>query len=182
MVERLCLAAAAKSADCTFIEIIELLMNRTLTRVAKSAGPARISSMRVDPAELKERTRGVDHGCINLRSLEKLLPAKSSVVKALVDKGHLASVERQNPIKRHMQTVVEPGELDLFKKRYISLGSLSIEFETRTWTLEAALVEKRILPSFTAAGSAFYLRAQVDELTASDLGIMPRKYKTLKES
>ncbi|MBY3201373.1 TniQ family protein [Rhizobium laguerreae] len=151
-------------AGCTFVEVIELVFGGTLATVAWSADQIGIAALRLDSDEIKSRTVGEAHGCHSLRQVEKLIPASSSIVRALVEGGQLPSVKRRNPIKRNMQTVIEPHSLEAFMRDYLSLGNLATSRRTRTWNLKRDLENAGIMPIFVAAETPFYRRSDVDRL------------------
>lgn len=162
------ITSAGRRANCSLQEIFSLLLDRRLDRVAGVGERITFSAIRVDPAEVKEKTRLPEHSCYSLRNLERLLPAKSSVVKALVADGHLPSITVRNPAKRSLQRVVEPEALDRFRREFASLGNLARQYKTRTWSLERRLKEKGVAPIFNAGGFPFYRRREAEPFCGKD--------------
>lgn len=155
------LKEAVKKAGCTFAEILALVAEGKLSKIAWVADRKGIDGIRVDASEVKDLTLGEDHGCYSLRDLEKLIPASNKIIKALVDGGQLTAVQRRNPVKRNMQTVVEPETLEKFKAEFISLGNMATARGTRTWSLKKGFDTCQIFPVFEAAGMPFYRRSDV---------------------
>ncbi len=151
-------------SGCTFAEVIELVLGGTLTTVAWNHGETGLAAIMLDADEIKAKTAGDDHGCFSLRQLEKLIPASGTIIKALVEGGQLPSVKRRNPVKRHMQTVVEPTSLQAFMKEYLSLGNLATRRKTRTWNLKRNLDDAGVMPIFIAGEMPFYRRSEIDRL------------------
>lgn len=149
---------------CTFAEVMELVLGGTLTTVAWNEGETGLAAIRLDADEIKAKTAGEDHGCFSLRQLEKLIPASSTIIKALVDGGQLPSVKRRNPVKRNMQTVVEPSSLEAFTKEYLSLGNFATSRKTRTWNLKRDLDDAGIMPIFIAGEMPFYRRSEIERI------------------
>ncbi len=158
------ISSAARQANCTFREILDLLLSGSLKLVATASSPATFDAIRLDPEELKSRTRLQDHGCLNLQTVGRELPASTSIVKALVIEGYLPSKQVRNPEKRAMQTVVEPEVLEAFKSEYASLGNLATKLGTRTWSLKREFEEAGIYPLFEAAGAPYYRRCDAGRL------------------
>ncbi|MGT2442946.1 hypothetical protein ACU4I5_10155 [Ensifer adhaerens] len=148
-------------AGCSFAEVVNLVLGGTLEAVAWDPVQTGIAAIRLDPDEIKAKTAGEDHGCYSLRQLEKLIPASSKIIKALVEGGRLLTVQRRNPIKRNMQTVVEPDTLDAFTREFLSLGNFATSRRTRTWNLQRDLDSAGIMPIFVAADMPFYRRSDI---------------------
>lgn len=158
------ISSVARQANCTFREILDLLLGGSLKLVATASSPATFDAIRLDPEELKSRTRLQDHGCLNLQTVSRELPASTSIVKALVIEGYLPSKQVRNPEKRAMQTVVEPEVLEAFKSEYAALGNLATKLGTRTWSLKREFEEAGIYPLFEAAGAPYYRRCDTSRL------------------
>jgi len=158
------ISSVLRQANCTLREILDLLFNGSLKLVATVSSPATFNSIRLDPEELKSKTRLQDHGCLNLQTVGRDLPASTSIVKALVIGGYLPSKQVRNPAKRAMQTVVESEVLEEFKTEYASLGNLATELGTRTWSLKREFEEAGIYPLFEAAGAPYYRRSDAVRL------------------
>ncbi|NKM89387.1 hypothetical protein GFL54_35390 [Rhizobium laguerreae] len=151
-------------AGCTFAEVIELVLSGTLAKVSWAAGETGLAAIRLDADEIKAKTIGDDHGCLSLRQLETVIPASSKIIKALIAGGRLPAVKRRNPVKRNMQTVVEPGALEAFMNQYLSLGNFATSRRTRTWNLKRNLDDAGIEPIFVAAEMPFYLRSDIERV------------------
>lgn len=157
------LRESVKKAGCTFAEIVALIIDRKLSTVAWASDRTGIGAIRVDATEVKRKTIGEDHGCYSLSDLGKLIPASSKIIKALIEGGHLTTVQRRNPIKRNMQTVVEPSALSGFTSEFVSLGNLATARRTRTWNLKRDLEDAGLATAFVAAGMPFYRRSEILE-------------------
>ena len=147
---------AAKMANCKHGEVVRLLLDGELRKVARVEDEDGLAALRIDPYELREWTRGPDHGCRSLREVELAIPTSNAVVHALIEAGHLKSVRRRNPWKRHMQMVVEPDELARFISTFVSLGTLAHRHRRTTAGIESRLTKVGILPAFIASGKKFY--------------------------
>ena len=119
------LSTARKRAECSLEEIFALIFAGSAEGVARTPGFVGFSAVRLDAAELKKKTVLTEHGCLSIQQVEHALPARSAVVKALIKNGHLIATQRRNPIKRHLQTVIEPSELEKFKAKFASLHEIA---------------------------------------------------------
>ncbi|MHC2215800.1 TniQ family protein [Rhizobium leguminosarum] len=137
-------------------DIIRILLDGGLKQVARVKHEVGFASVRLDPNEVRELTKGEDHGCYSFREVELAIPVSNPVLHSLIEGGHIATVQRVNPYKRHMQTVVEPGELERFMRKYISLNSLAGQQRMTTRSLEARFRQHDIEPEFIASGKKFY--------------------------
>ncbi len=119
------ITSATRRAGCSLDLTFRLLLSGALLNVASEPSAHGVAAINIDPIELKEKTALPEHGCLSLKEVEKSLGTNTLAVKALIAAGHLASVERRNPVKRHLQTVVEPSEIARFQREYISLTHLA---------------------------------------------------------
>lgn len=158
------IATACRRTNCQFMEIMEMLLNRSLETVAIDPDHHGISGFRLDITEVRRMTAGEDHGCFAVSKLQSLIPASSRIVSGLLSGGWIATVERRNPAKRYMQKVVEPDTLAKFKEEFVSLGNLASSRRTRTWSLKRQLEERSIEPKFIVAEMPFYRRADLTDL------------------
>ncbi|MDC9835713.1 TniQ family protein [Rhizobium binxianense] len=158
------LRGVMKKAGCSFVEVIELVLGGTLTTVAWNADETGLAAVRLDASEIKARTLGDDHGCFSLHQLQMLIPASTKIIKALIESGRLPAVQRRNPVKRNMQTVVEPDSLKAFMDEYLSLGNFATRRKTRTWNLKRDLDDAGIEPIFVAAEMPFYLKSDIERM------------------
>ncbi len=158
------IATACRRTNCQFMEIMEMLLNRSLETVAIDPDHHGISGFRLDITEVRRMTAGEDHGCFAVSKLQSLIPASSRIVSGLLSGGWIATVERRNPAKRYMQKVVEPDTLAKFKEEFVSLGNLASSRRTRTWSLKRQLEKRSIEPKFIVAEMPFYRRADLTDL------------------
>lgn len=154
---------AAKRANCSAAEIIRLLIDRKLTRVGRDPADHGYLSILVEPSEIEPIVRLPDHGCMSLREVEKAASWSTAVVKALVEKGHLASREVINPVKRNRQIAVHPDDLQSFQETFVSLQTLAAEEGIHFLKLRDKLAGKGVRPAegFDGVPATFYLRSEV---------------------
>ncbi|TAX38908.1 hypothetical protein ELI05_08030 [Rhizobium leguminosarum] len=137
-------------------DIIRILLDGGLREVARVPDEVGFASVRLDPNEVRELTKGEDHGCYSFREVQMTIPVSNPVLHSLIEGGHIATVERMNPSKHFMQVVVEPDELERFMRKYVSLNSLAGQQRMTTQSLEARFRRHGIQPAFIASGKKFY--------------------------
>jgi len=155
------IANAMRKTNCQFMEVITLLLDHSLKNVAFDTREVGIAGFRLDVEEVRRLALGEEHGCFAVSELQRLIPASSRIVKDLLKGGWLQTVQRKNPVKRNMQTVVEREALTKFKEEFVSLGNLATNRGTRTWCLKKQLDSEFIRPVFEAAGMPFYRQAEL---------------------
>jgi len=129
--------------------------------IARVEGRSGLDAISVNTSQVRKETRGVLHRCLTLRDLESAIPAPHKVVKALIEGGHLATVAKTNPWKRHTQTVVDPDELARFIETFVSSGTLARRNRRKPAGVEERLAQAGIFPAFTASQKKFYLVRKV---------------------
>lgn len=84
---------------------------------------------------------------ISLRDLEKLLPARTQGVKALLEKGPITAETVKNPVTGRMQPVVKIEELERFQREYATLHNLSQERGEHFARIKKQLVAAGVKPA-----------------------------------
>lgn len=134
-----------------------------LTRVGRDPGQTGFLSVLVDAEEVRPLVTGPEYEGYSMRDLERLLPAKSRAVKALVDQGFIAVDIVKNPVTKWMQPIVRAEELARFKREFVSLRVLSQErgdhFRRVKKTLVAAGIEPVADPDLL--GQTLYRRSDI---------------------
>ncbi|MFE0014086.1 TniQ family protein [Mesorhizobium sp. NPDC059054] len=118
---------ATRRANCKAIEILDLLLNAKLKRVAWDPTERGFMAVRVDLDECKEKTRLADHGGLSLQLVMKKLSTTTYVLTNLIECGYLRASTVANPTNRCPQTVVMPDDLNAFMLEFVSLTNLAKE-------------------------------------------------------
>ncbi|WP_148287792.1 TniQ family protein [Rhodopseudomonas sp. B29] len=139
---------AARRANCAAMEIVRLLLDGSLERVARRPDVSGYLSVLVDPVEVGRHVRGPELHGLTLRSVEKVLRTSSATVKALIKGNHLPSGEMLNPVNRCPQTYVREDALKDFMERFASIDVLARELGTRGHLLRPRLDAMTIDPAF----------------------------------
>jgi len=98
--------AAAQRATCSAVKVVELILDRKLTRVRLHPDVPGFLSVMVDPEEVKGLLYEQKADCVSLREVEKRLGSSTRVVSALIEQGHLPVIAVVNPVIRLKQRVV----------------------------------------------------------------------------
>lgn len=159
--ERAPMPAATSTAGCRLGEAMELLLTGRLANVVRVPSQTGFESLRFDIAELRSLTRLPDHGCLSLRQVEEALKTTSRAVKGLISEGHLRAVTRRNPVKRHIQTVVEPADLKEFSEKFISLHQISLIKKIPMLMVRSHLKGVEQAFSKDVIGASFYRRDDI---------------------
>ncbi|PZQ94669.1 MAG: hypothetical protein DI533_21700 [Cereibacter sphaeroides] len=159
--------AAAKRADCSALEVIDLLLNGDLSDVAIDPINRGYLSILVNPGEISPLVRLPDEGLLSLRNVEEIARWSTKVVKALVDQRLLPYQVVRNPVKRSPQRVVNPVDLADFRNRYVALFTLAEELSIHFQDLKRQLDDYGVRPAvgFEAVPATFYLRDSLAAFT-----------------
>ncbi len=158
------LQQARKRANCSFGELIKLLLNNKLERVAFASGEHGLAAIRVDVDEIKQHTAGANHDCIPIHKLVKLMPSSSKIIRALLAEKRIPTVELRNPVTRNLQKYVAQEDFDTFMREFVSLGNIATRVNLRTWTVERELRHYGVVPVYVAGGMPFYRRANAEAI------------------
>lgn len=161
--ELVSIPVAAKQASCSAAEIVGLLLDGKLKQVARDPLDLGYTGVRVSVNEIKPFVRLAKHGHLAIREVERRAGWSGPVVKALIDGGHLATVEVINPVKRNKQTVVPVAALEEFRSRYVSLQQLAGELSIHFLKLKTSLSDAGVPPAASLASvpATFYQRSDL---------------------
>jgi hypothetical protein len=163
------ISRAAKRANCSQMEVVDLLVNDRLTTVGLNPASSGYAAVHVDLEEVRQKVRGPEHGGIKLRDVERRMSWSTSVVKKLIEEGLLPARTAINPKNRCPQTVVDPEDLDTFDAEYVSLQTLAKERGVHFKRMKRELEEAGVLPEprFRNVPATFYRRVDIPMLVAS---------------
>jgi TniQ len=142
---------AARKVRCSAADIVRLILARKLAWVGLQRGVDGYLSVLVNIDEVKLAVYGkvftvkpvarvkraktkvtkpvpvlvLQHDGMTHREVCAALRTNYKVVLGLIANGHLADFHARNPINRHIQSLIEPAELERFKEAYVSLHALA---------------------------------------------------------
>jgi TniQ len=154
------LPSAAKRACCSAAEIVRMIFDRKLAWIGRLTSERGYLSVLVDVDEVREKTRGREHGGLTLREASIRMSTNDNVVRALIKAGHLRTFTTVNPINRCPQVAIQPEEIERFQKEYVSLFVLAAEKRRHFRRLKQELDASGIRPAFDPRmiGASFYRR------------------------
>lgn len=157
---------AAKRANCSQMEIVELLLNDQLSEVGLDPESWGYSAICVQIDEVRDSVCGPEHGGIRLQDVKRRMKYSDPVLNSLVAERILPSRTAINPTNRCPQTVVDPVDLDTFDKKYVSLFHLSRETGVHFHSLLRKLRGRDIhpAPGFENVPAKFYYREEIEHL------------------
>ncbi|MDQ0420909.1 hypothetical protein J2045_001936 [Peteryoungia aggregata LMG 23059] len=155
---RVTIPVAIKKANCSFCEILRLLLDGKLRNATVDPGAAGIGAILIDVAEVRELTRLGDHGGLGVAEASEKLELRPKVLEQLTKAGFLNAEVAVNPVNRCPQTIYRQGELDRFSDEFVSLfgyaARLGVHFKKAKKDLESAGVPVAI--STDAVSATFY--------------------------
>jgi hypothetical protein len=140
------LIAAAKRSCSAVMDVVALVLDGKLSRVGRDTGQTGFLSVLVDAEEVRPLVTGPAYEGHSLREIERLLPAKTAAVKALISKGLLETVTVKNPVTGWMQPIVRKNELERFRREYVSLNTLAHERGEHFARVKKSLVAAGVVP------------------------------------
>jgi len=157
--------SAAKRACCRAEQVIQLLLDRKLTRVGRNPKVDGYLSVLVDVDELRPLVIGEDHGGVSLRTATGRIRTSDRVLTALIV-GHYIKAERvKNAVTKQTQTIIRPAELDRFLREFVGLRVLAEERLEHFRRTKAEMEARGIRPAFDpkVIMATFYRRQDLME-------------------
>lgn len=158
---------ASKLAKCQAMEIIQLLVDGKLERLAMEPGGTGYKSLLVCPKEIAPFVRGKQPTGLTLKQVEYRLHTPSRVINKLLDGNYLRSTHKINAINRCPQRMVEVEDLEEFMQTYISVSELSRRSGIGMRGVKARLDRAALKPAFDPeiVRASFYRRDEVPPLS-----------------
>lgn len=139
--------SAIKRANCSTIEIVQLLLDRKLGWVGQVVGKHGFGSVLVDVEEIKARTRVAPSGTLTAQAIEGLLGTSSRVVQALIEHKILPT-QRVISVNRCPNDAIPCAAFEEFRAEYCSLHELCKTYGRHKLILKRQLTERGIRPVF----------------------------------
>jgi hypothetical protein len=157
------LIAAARHSCSAVMDVVALVLDGKLSRLGRDTDQTGFLSVLVDAEEIRPLVTGPDYEGHNMRELERLLPAKSRTVKALIDQGFMAADIVKNPVTKWMQPIVRREELARFQREFVSLHVLSQERGDHFRRVKKALAAAGVKPVAdpNLLGQTLYRRSDI---------------------
>lgn len=154
---------AAKRSNCSSTEIVQLVLDRKLTRRGLRNGQRRYDCLLVDFEEVRDHVRGEELDGLPRRWIIKELKTNYLVVDALIKHGVLETRQEINPKNRCPIEIVPREAFDRFRATFATLFELSAQLGCHPRTLKATLEAKGIRPEFSKEEfhASFYRRADI---------------------
>jgi hypothetical protein len=154
------IAAAAKRACCSAVEILRLILDRNLDWVGRLEGERGYLSVLVDVEEVRAKLKGKAHGGLTPAEVSKMLGIGDGVARALMAHGHLKTFTAINPINHCPQAAVRPAEVRWFRAKYVSLFALAKQQGRHFLKVKQELDARGVKPALDVnkIGATFYRR------------------------
>lgn len=158
------ISAAAQRATCSAVKVVELILDRKLTRVRLHPDVPGYLSVMVNPEEVRALLYERREDSVSLREVEKRLGSSTRVVTALIELGHLRASAVVNPVTRLKQRVVHEEELGRFMKQFVTLHALAKEKSIHFRKLADQFRADEIMPAFDqrSVHATFYERTAIE--------------------
>lgn len=158
-------ASAAKRTNASTAEVVRLILEDRLAWVGRLVDAKGVLGLLVDVEEIRPLVRLPELAGIVPADAVKTLRVNSKVMKALVVKGLLQTIEQRHPVKRNLTTVIPHEEIARFKQTYVSLFTLA---RGRGKHMPILLRELRELgirpaPEVEGVGATFFKRCEVPD-------------------
>jgi hypothetical protein len=156
-------AMAAKRANASTPEVVRLILEDQLAWVGCIVEAKGVLGLLVDVEEIRPLVRLPELAGLVPADAVKTLRVNCKVMKALLDKGLLRTIEQRHPVKRNLTTVISHEEIARFKQTYVSLFTLARERGKHMPLLLRELAELGIrqAPELEGVGATFFRRSEV---------------------
>lgn len=139
---------AAKRANCSSKEIIQLLLDAKLGWTGQRTDMRGFGSVLVEVGEIKSHVHGEPLDALPARLIVKEMKTNHNVVDALIANGQLKTETVINPVNRCPTVVVRRTELNRFRETFGSLFELAAEHGCHPLKLKTRLIERGVKPAF----------------------------------
>lgn len=152
-----------KRANCSFREIIELLLDGALLKVTLDPAARGLAAFRFDLDEVKSFTRLPDHGGLSVSAAAATLRISDQVLKKLIAHKVIDCEEARNPVTRNIQTIVTTTAIEKFNAEYIALSRYAAQRGKHIRVAYAELTKLGIAPTppREAVRQIFYRRCEL---------------------
>lgn len=159
------IASVTRRANCKFSEVLDLLLDGKIARVAVDHHVYGLEALLFDVDEVRQLTRLPDHGGLSLTEAERQLAINDKVLWKLIELGHLKVETAINPVNRCPQRIIRPATMAGFQAEFISLFNLARQRGEHFRTVKRDLEERGIVPAIVrdAVGATFYRRCELDD-------------------
>jgi hypothetical protein len=160
---RIAIAAAAKRACCSAMEIVKLILDHQLEWVGQLTTKTGYQSILVDVVEIKRLTRGEHGDNLTIRQAAGILGTTDRVLSSLVKHQLLASESLISPINRCPYIAVPRQSVEGFKAQYASLHEIARSRGKHMPILKQELATRGVEPALRSdqVGTSFYLRSTI---------------------
>ncbi|GJE52108.1 hypothetical protein GOFOIKOB_5176 [Methylobacterium tardum] len=118
------IAAASRRARCNLIDVIKLISDKKLKRVAIHSELDGLSSIFVDPNEVAYRLLE-DGDAVTMEMARSVLWVNPTIVAALIEKNYLTSTMSVHPLARNVVRCIERDSFEAFNHTYVSAAELA---------------------------------------------------------
>lgn len=158
------ISIAVKMAQCSILEIVRMLVNRTVDRVAVSPSRKGFAGVLVDPEEIIALLPPKEKKGLTTAEACKRLGLNEDVVRALMAAGHIPAIPTGRFAHGREVGHIPEKDVESFVARYASLWEVAQSMGSRSrWKTNARLAAAGIRPAFDRAtyGSDVYERSKV---------------------
>lgn len=150
---------------CSIADICRLLLDRHLNSACRLPGPASLSLVLVDPQEVRYHLTMDRPEEPHAKETAKKLRTNQQTLHYLASRGLLSMSRRRHPVTRSVRWYVERRGLELFKKRFFTIGMLAQEIGELSGPLSKRLDLLGIKPIYSAPKvSRIYHRSAIREV------------------
>lgn len=140
-------ATAAKRTNASTAEIVRFVFEDRIAWVGRLVDAKGVLGLLVDVDEVRRLVRLPDLAGLVPADAVKALRVNGKVMKALLDKKLLQTIEQRHPVKRNLTKVIPHQEIERFTTTYVSLFTLARERGKHMPILLRELAELGIRPA-----------------------------------
>ncbi len=158
------IATAKSRVRCGTIEIVNLILQRRFSWVGRRSNKHGFAALLVRLSESKTLVRGSMDGWLTARAIEKAMHTDTTVVRNLIDGGHLKAEIIVSPLNRCPVSVVRQDLYEEFRRDYVTLFDLMERTGIHFRKLQKILAERGIDPHIKReeVGASFYRTRDIE--------------------
>lgn len=155
--------SASKRCNCSFLEIVQLILERRLARLFRSSEAHGFMSVLVDVEEVRGNVRPDLGNVLTLGQIERDVGVPQATLRHLLDRRVIPSVVVQEYVDRSPRRIVYQADYEAFNSEFISLrnAARAAGIASRQMRLRLDAIGVQPVADLSVSGGRIYERSRI---------------------